>query len=363
MQNKLVIDCLGFVSGRAFGFQEMLFNLLDYLHRKRNELHYSDIIIACKSSECNAFSRYTDDFKVSGIQSAESYLGSLWMRDRLANVFGLKKTDTILYPGNFSGLKKQCKQVLIIHDLLYKHQDLLPSRLMRLQRNFYVPYSIKAADFVVCISQFTADEVRHYYPYAADKTKVIYNYMNLGKYNSKPADNYSDYFLAVSSNAYHKDLGTLFRAFDIYVNKGGNNTLCLIGGVSEQSEAGKALSMLPIETRLRILMKRGISNEELGLLYQQASAFISCSRYEGFGMPIAEAMFFNLPIILTDIEVHHEISQDNACFFPVQDSEALANLMLTTVFARQTYSSLSEQRYGEENTSKRYLDLLNQLAI
>lgn len=363
MQSKLVIDCLGFVSGRAFGFQEMLFNLLDYLHRRRNDLQYSEIIIACKSSECGAFSRYEGGFTISGIKSAESYLGSLWMRDRLASLFKLRKTDTILFPGNFSGLKKQCQQVLIIHDLLYKHQELLPSRLMRLQRNFYVPYSIKAADYVVCISQFTSDEVRHYYPYAAEKTHVIYNFMNLGKYNCKPANHHNNYFLAVSSNAYHKDLGTLFRAYDSYVKKGGNNTLCLIGGVSEQSEAGKALMTLSLETRSRILMKSGISNEELGLLYQQASAFVSCSKYEGFGMPIAEAMFFNLPIILTDIEVHHEISQDYASFFPVQDSESLAKLMLTTDVTRRFYSSLSEQRYGEDNTSKRYLELLNYLAI
>lgn len=85
--------------------------------------------------------------------------------------FGLNKKDVILFTGNYSALFKRTNHVLVIHDLLFKHKTWLSNRLMRWQREFYLPISIKKADKVICISQFTEKEVLHFYPNAVGKPK------------------------------------------------------------------------------------------------------------------------------------------------------------------------------------------------
>ncbi len=121
---KLVIECLGFEMGKAYGFQEYLFNLLDYMHRHRAELYYDEVMIVCQFAQMQSFKKYEQSFVIKGLKRAESYWGRLWRQVFLPFSLGLKREDTIFFPGNYSGLIKRCHHVLVIHDLLFKHTEL-----------------------------------------------------------------------------------------------------------------------------------------------------------------------------------------------------------------------------------------------
>ena len=60
---------------------------------------------------------------------------------------------------------------------------------------------------------------------------------------------------------------------------------------------------------------------------KNALCFVFPSRYEGFGIPLLEAMYYNLPIIASRIPTSYEIAKENAVFFEVSNAEELATLM------------------------------------
>ena len=64
-------------------------------------------------------------------------------------------------------------------------------------------------------------------------------------------------------------------------------------------------------------------------VYQQAKALIFPSFTEGFGLPIAEAIHYKLPVILSDIPIHHEVAGNDALYFKLNDLLSLTELIKT----------------------------------
>ena len=67
-----------------------------------------------------------------------------------------------------------------------------------------------------------------------------------------------------------------------------------------------------------------VSEERLDGLYRSARATVSASRYEGYGLPVAESLSYGLPTIASDIPPHREVAGDAAVYFPPGDPAALA---------------------------------------
>ena len=75
----------------------------------------------------------------------------------------------------------------------------------------------------------------------------------------------------------------------------------------------------------------------LSSLYQNAIALINTSNYEGFGIPILEAMAAQRPMVLSDLPVFREITENQSIYFDPNKIESIADVIL------KTYSSKSEQ--------------------
>lgn len=362
MTNRLVIELLSIERGKAYGFQEYVFNLLDYFYQNRDDIKCKEIIILCKDTSMALFDNYKSKFNIRGY-SYKSYLKRYWLEIIAPLKLNLGKNDILFTPGNYSGWIKCCPEILVIHDLLFKRKDWIPSRLMRLQRELYMPISIKKADKIIAISQFTKDDVEHYYPQAKGKTEVIYNAMNFSKFDGGAGNNVDfDYFIAVSNNADYKNQSTIFKAFKIYAEQGGSKHLVMIGKQNASSEGGRAFSELPQTIKERILWKSNISNAELGVLYRGASCFISASKFEGLGMPVVEAMSFGLPVILSDIPPHHEVSLNKGLFFDSMDYFGLARLMADIDYSKCDYCKEIRELFSERNTSAQYLRVINSFS-
>lgn len=360
--NRLVIELLSVERGKAYGFQEYIFNLLDYFYRKRDDIKCKDIIILCKDTSASLFKKYLDKFVIRGY-SYNSYFKRYWLEIVAPIRLKLGKNDLLFTPGNYSGFIKCCPELLVIHDLLFKRKDWIPSSLMRLQREIYVPRSIKKADKIVAISNFTKDDVEHYYPQSKGKVEVIYNSMNFSKYDGDDiVDLGCDYFLAISNNADYKNQKTILNAFQKYVKEKGDKNLVIIGKMSPNSEAGALYSSLSLEIKDRIIIKSNISNKELGSIYRGASCFISASLFEGLGMPVVEAMSFNLPVLISEIPPHREVSMGQALFFSPLDSDELANKMISMDFSKRNYGSSIRELFSERNTSAKYIKVINSFA-
>ena len=359
MGNRFVIDLLLVKNGRSSGYQEYVFNLLNYFHQNRDEIFFKTIEIWCKDTEKAAFDSYKDKFVVKGF-SFSSYLKRFWLQTILPISERLDKSDLLFSPGNTSGLIKRCNELLTIHDLLYKRENWLPNKMMRRQRNFFIPKSIKKADTIIAISEFTKSDVEHYYPFATGKIEVIYNSMNFNKF--LPVTDFQterNYFLAICSNAHHKNLKTVLRAFEIYCKNGGGLNLVFVGKISSSGEVSAIYNNLPDEIKERIILRSNISNSELGGVYQNASCYLSASLFEGLGMPVVEAMSFDLPVILSDIPPHREVSLNQGDYFSPENENQLAEKMLNMDLHKKRYSDRIKDIFSENNTAAKYIKIIN----
>jgi glycosyltransferase involved in cell wall biosynthesis len=359
---RLIIDLLVLEKGKSYGFQEYVFNLLNYFYSHRDGIFYQKLIIWCKDTELDLFSDYCDKFEVEGFRFG-NYIKRHFLQSYLPFKYRLGKNDLIFSPGNISGIIKRCPEVLTIHDLLFKRKEWLPSKIMRIQREILFPISIKKADRIIAISQFTRNDIINYYPVARNKTQVIYNSFDFHKYDNDAVLEVNDnYFLAISTNYDYKNQKTILIGFDSYCKSGGVKNLVIVGKINDNSEAGKALAKLPRETKNKIIFRSNISNRELGSIYRGASCFISASKFEGLGMPVVEAMSFGLPVLLSDIPPHREVSLNKGTYFEAEDAECLCKNMLTMSFERREYGDVIKNIFSEKNTSQKYIDMFNEFA-
>ena len=362
MKNRrLVIELLGLHKDKAYGFQQYILNLLDYLYQHRDDIHYDLIILVCKDSERELLARYEEKFDVMTYHVSR-FSQRLWLQTCLPFKLRLTNDDLLLSPGNTSGLVKRCPEILVIHDLLFKRRELC-NFFVRCYRRLYVPISIKKADKIVAISNFTKADVEHYYPIAKGKTEVIYNPIQSWKFDVNETSVINrNYFLAISTSSDYKNQKTIFRSYKAYCEKGGEKHLVIIGIINPKSDAYKEYMGLPSVVRERIIWKGNLSNAELVHLYRHASCYISASKFEGFGMPVAEAMSFGLPVLLSDIPPHREVSQNKGEFFSPTDVNSLASKMLNMTFDRRDDAKDIQTAYADDKTSAIYVDLINRMC-
>lgn len=361
MNRRFIIELLGLEKGKAYGFQEYIFNLLNYFYQHRDNIQYERIIIWCKDTSRPMFKQFEDKFEIEAF-AYTSYLKKHLLQTMLPIKNGLTTDDLLFSPGNISGVVKKGTELLTIHDLLFKRKEWLPSILMRWQREVLIPVSIKKADRIVAISQFTKEDVEHYYPQAKGKVEIIYNSFNFSKFaGNEESPIGADFFLTISNNADYKNQKTILQAYSKYYKQGGRKKIVFVGKIREGTETYAVYMSLPQEVKMNVVWMSGITNSELGALYRDASCFISASKFEGLGMPVVEAMSFGLPVLLSDIPPHREVSLNKGEYFEPSDVDGLANRMLTMRFEKRGYDKAIKDMFSEENTSAKYVGLINQL--
>lgn len=358
----LIIDALVYERNKAFGFQEYLFNLLNYFYEHRDCIHFQKIIIVCDENQIQEFTKFKDRFDIVGYK-VPNLISRFLVQSLIPFMLKLKKIDVVLNLCNYSSLFKRSKNLLVIHDLLYLRKDLLSNKLMRLQRKFYVPRSIALAENIIAISDFTKDDIQYNFKIPSKTTILkIYNHFNFDKfviYPNTTNEIYKDkYFLSVSSSAFHKNSITVLKAFEKFCLYNNDKKLYIVGQISEINTQKYYEELDPL-IKNRIKVFSNISNYELGLLYYGCDAYISATLFEGLGMPIIEAMFFNSQLILSDIEICREITENQAFFFDPNSYEDLFEIMLNIKKEKKDTKTFVLNKFSSNNTSKKYIEVLN----
>jgi glycosyltransferase involved in cell wall biosynthesis len=107
-----------------------------------------------------------------------------------------------------------------------------------------------------------------------------------------------------------------------------------------------------------------VTEEEYLELLANATALLTASRQEGFGIPLVEAMRVGTPIAVSDIPVFHEIGGDAALYFPTDDPDAVADAVLTLAdegeWVRRSRAVVAQSRqFSWEASAKTLLQLMH----
>lgn len=221
------------------------------------------------------------------------------------------------------------KQIVTLHDAFHLANPQYYSRLKRIAIAPYYYFSTRYSDKILTVSKFSKSEINKYFgKHIADKVSVIYNGCEIKDEGIQPKEIGFKYFLFVGSIKPHKNLKNALLGFKQLNNK---NYKFIIVGKKEGFITGDQnifdlVNQINAETE-NVLFTGNIKDQELYAWYKGASALVMPSYYEGFGLPIIEAMHFNIPIIASDIPVLKEIGKEYISYFNPYDPDSIKNAM------------------------------------
>lgn len=254
---------------------------------------------------------------------------------KLWTIFGLSKSlikeknlDLFFSPTHYAPLFVKCPQVISILDVSYKHfSEMFPKKDL-LKLALWGRLSINKARKIVTISESSKNDIINEYKVKPNKVSVVplgirdvnVSKMNknefIEKYNLK-----NPYVLFVGTLQPRKNIIKLVEAFSKIDNK--YLDLVIVGRRGWDFE--KILNSpkeFGVSNRVKFL--ENVTNEDLPLFYKHAEIFVLPSLYEGFGLPILEAMQYGCPVITSSVSSLPEAGGDAALYFDPNDANEIA---------------------------------------
>lgn len=334
---------IGFDAKRAYfnasGLGNYSRNLLNALYKNYPKNNY--ILFTPKS---NHRYKLENDSEFKIIQPHYSFFkmfGSFWRSKFITK--DIKKNNIQIFHGLSQelplGIKKSgAKSVLTVHDLIFLR---FPEFYNKFDAKIYyykLVYSCKVADHIVAISKQTKDDLIQLLNISPNKISVVYQGCNKLFWNKCSYDfnnevklkhNLPDkYLLYVGTIEERKNLLGIIKGMHIY---GIETPLVVVG--RKNSVYFKTIQEYITSNNIKnIIFTNNVSNAELPAFYQKAECFIYPSFFEGFGIPILEALASGTPVITSKFGCLNEAAGPNSLYvnpyYPEEIGKAI--LRLTT---------------------------------
>jgi glycosyltransferase involved in cell wall biosynthesis len=238
--------------------------------------------------------------------------------------------DLLFNPGFTAPVYSPCDQITVFHDLQHKrHPEYF--------RWFDLPFwrlllfcSAQLSRVVLADSASTAADLRHYYRLSPNQIRVVPLGVDAEFFEIGARRQPETFLLCVSTLHPHKNLDRLLRAFAGVHRQRPEYRLVIPGIRGFHTEA---LERLRAELGLKDVVEftGWIPRKDLLDLYAHAAAFVYPSTFEGFGLPVLEAMAAGVPVACSRIAPLQEVSADAVLYFyPASVEEIEASLLRLT---------------------------------
>lgn len=243
--------------------------------------------------------------------------------------FLAKRYDVVHCVGNLGLLWGSAPQVLSVMDT---YESVCPERFgfaKRFFMRFALSMSGRNARSIIAISDNTRNDIARYYPFLKGKTTRVYLGVEPVQLPLERQVLPADPFLFVGTIEPGKNLVVAVQAMARYCERGGNRTLEVVGAQGwGDRHVRKTVEQCGLGDKIRFLGH--ISDHDLISKYSSAFAFVFPSLYEGFGLPVVEAMAAGCPVIAANNSAIPEAGGTAALYFdarfPVELAEQMAVL-------------------------------------
>lgn len=247
------------------------------------------------------------------------------------------KPDVWLQPFGFCSLGTKIPQVLIVHDLAFKH---FPKFIAWHHRWFYQLFTkrfLQKAKEVVTVSEFSKTDIINQYQIPAEKITVVSGAARSG---FQPVDwqekeqikaGYADgreYFLFTGGIHPRKNLLNLMKAFSLFKKWQHSNMKLLIAGRLAWQYDDILTKLKSYKYRDDVVLLDYLPDDQLMKITASAYAVVYPSYFEGFGLPVIEAMQSGVPVITSDTSSMPEVGGDAALYANPDSPDDIAKHML-----------------------------------
>ena len=243
--------------------------------------------------------------------------------------------------------------ILTIFDIsCFRYPETHPSYRVKRQQKI-LPESIKKADHIITISQFSKDEIIDYFGVKPENITVAY--CGIGsEYKPRSEKDLSDvllkyslsfgkYILTVSTLEPRKNIETLIRAHSNLPSDFQKEYPLVIVGMRGWKEAS-ILKLIKSKLKHATIKILGyVDQNDLPDIYSGAFIFAYPSIYEGFGMPPVEAMASNVPVIVSDRASLPEVINDAGIIVNAMDTQAWSDAIKLLIDDKSRYSILQDR--------------------
>ncbi|TXB65384.1 glycosyltransferase family 4 protein [Vicingus serpentipes] len=285
-------------------------------------------------------------------QARHPLLYIVWYQFSLKRWLKKVKPDIFIGTDGMIPLNSETKTLAIIHDLNFEHH---PEQLPKAYRNYYrkyFPLFAKKSTRIAAVSEFTKQDIVKTYQIKPSKIDVVYNGVNK---EFKPLNEieketikakYSeanDFFLFIGSLHPRKNLVRLFEAFNQFKQKNNSDLKLLIVGKKMWWPKEIEEHFNQLEYKNDIIFSGRVERKDLYKITASAYALTYVPIFEGFGIPLVEAMKSGVPVITSNVTSMPEVVQDAGILVNPFSVDDIANAMTRIVTDKKLHAKLAQK--------------------
>ena len=374
---NIAINTLSIVPGKVGGTETFLVNLVKNLLNIDRENRYL-LIVSRSNKRIFNFNSENVEYLEFGFDNNSRIKRVFFEQFILHKKLKKKAVDSLIVPGNTGLIRCPCKQLLIVHDLIYFIYPKYYPLIKRIYLHKLVRYSCRKADRIATISQNTKSDIIKYTGVSEGKIDVIYEGVDFERFSKIKKDEAKEfiqrqygiqgYIYSPTSLYPHKNNDLLVKTFAKLKNEKKIQQKLIITGIDPYKRTNwleGIITKYRMENEIFYLGR--VPDKYLPYLYKGADLMVYLSSYEGFGLPILEAMASECPVLSSNRSSLPEVVGDAGILVDPFNIEEVANKMhklLTNEILRERFINkglIRAKQFSWKDVAKRLIKIYNHL--
>ncbi len=274
---------------------------------------------------------------VAGPAARHPLLWKYWYDIRIPRVLRKYKADVFVSCDGFCSLSTSVPQCLVLHDLSFLHYPSFIPKSHLLFYKRYTPKFLHKAKRIVTVSEFSKNDIAIHYKVDEKKMDIVPNapreifraVTEIEKESTKrQLTGGKEYFLYAGAIHPRKNLLNLLKGFSVFKKKQTSNWKLVLAGRLAWQYKDLIKSLGTYKYREDVVITGHIADDRFASLMGSAYALVYPSLWEGFGVPVLEAMRCNVPVITSANSAMQELAGDAALYAMSNDHNSIAEKMI-----------------------------------
>ncbi len=281
----------------------------------------------------------------------------IWFELQIPRILKKYKADLFFSPDGYLSLNTRVCQLAAIHDINFAHRPKDLPWLKAKYYNYFFPKFARKAKRIVTVSYFSKEDINRTYKIDADKVDVVYNGVNTTYTPTSEVENvdakaiYSkgkDYFLFIGSLHPRKNICGLLRAYDAFRTSVDSDIKLLIVGESMFKTNDIELTYEGMRYKDDVVFTGRLNNDELHHVLGASLALTFVPYFEGFGIPVIEAMNAGVPVICSNTTSLPEVGGNAVLYVDPFSLSQIKDAMIRIYQEKELRDSLIEKGFVQK---------------